>query len=42
MLLQQEKSYFILATTKEAEAHKPRSHWKLMKNIEVNKKNKNK
>ena len=35
MLLQPEKSDFVLAMIKEVETHKSRSHWALMKNIEV-------
>ena len=42
MMLQPEKSNFILAKIKEVEAHEARSHWTLMKNIEVNNKHKNK
>ena len=42
MLLQPYMSYFILAITNEVEANKARSHWILMKNIEVNNKHKNK
>ena len=42
MLLQPDKSDFILATIKEVKEHKPRSYWKLMKNSEVNNKHKNK
>ena len=42
MLLQPEKPDFILDMIKEVEAHEARSHWTLMKNIEVNNKHKNK
>ena len=40
MLFQPESSYFILAIIKEVETHESRSHWKLMKNSEVNNKQK--
>ena len=36
VLLQQDKSYFIMEMIKYVEAHEARSHWKLMKNSEVN------
>ena len=42
MLLQLEKSYFYLAMIKEIESHESRSHWTLMKNIEVKNKHRNK
>ena len=42
MLLQTEKSNFVLVTIKDVEAHEPRSHWTLMKNCEVNNKHRNK
>ena len=42
MLLQPDKSDFILAMIKEVEAHKSRSHWTLMKNSEVKNHHKNK
>ena len=42
MLLQPDKSYFIPAIIKEVEANKARSHWTLMKKIEVNNKHNNK
>ena len=42
MLLQPEKLDFIIAMTKEAEAHKIRIHWTLMRNNEVKNKRKNK
>ena len=42
MLLQPDRSYFILDIIKEVEAQESRSHWTYMKNIEVNNKHKNK
>ena len=42
MLLQPDKSYFVLAIIKEVEAHEARGHWILMKNSDVNNKHKNK
>ena len=42
MLLQPDKSDFILAMIKEVESHEFRIHCTLMKNIEVNNKHKNK
>ena len=42
IFLQLEKSYIILANIKEVEAHEAKKHWTLMKNSEVNNKNKNK
>ena len=42
MLLQPDKSDFIIAMIKEVEAHEARNHWALMKNSEVNNKHKNK
>ena len=42
MLLQPDKSYFILPMTKEVGAHGNRNQWTIIKNIEVNNKNKNK
>ena len=42
MLLQLEKSYFILDMIKEVEEHESISHWTIMKNSEVNNKHKNK
>ena len=42
MLLQPDKSYFIISTIKEVEYHKAISNWTLMKNSEVNNKHKNK
>ena len=41
MLLQPEKSDFILAMIKEVEAHEYRSNQELIKNSEVNNKHKN-
>ena len=41
MLYQPQKSYFILSTIKEVEAHEAESHWTPMKNIEVNNMHKN-
>ena len=40
MLLQPDKSYFILAKINEVLAHKSRSNWTFMKNSEVNNKQK--
>ena len=42
MLLQPDKSYFIIAMIKEVEEHGYTIHCILMKNIEVNNKHKNK
>ena len=42
MLLQLEQSYFILAIIKRVESHESRNHWTLIKNIEVNNKQRNK
>ena len=42
MLLQPDKSDFILATIKQVEAHKARNNCTLMKTIEVNNNHKNK
>ena len=42
MLLQPYKSDFILAIIKEVEENEARIHWTLMKDIEVNNKQKNK
>ena len=42
MLLQPDKSDYILSMIKEVEAHKAISHWTLVKNSEVNNKHKNK
>ena len=42
VLLQSDKSNLILDIIKEVKAHKDRSHWKFMKNSEVNNKHKNK
>ena len=42
MLLQPYKSYFILATIKEVEAHETIIHWTIMKNSGVKNKHKNK
>ena len=42
MLLQPDKSGFIIAMIKEVEEHGSRGHWILMKNSEVNTKHKNK
>ena len=42
MLLQPDKSYFIIAMINEVESHVVRSYWTLMKNIEVNNKHKHK
>ena len=42
MLFQPNKSYLIIDTIKEVEAHESRSHWTLMKEREVNNKYKNK
>ena len=42
MLLQPEKSNFILALTKEVEAHEHRNHWTLIIKSEVNNNHKNK
>ena len=42
VLLQQDKSYFVLSITKAVEAHESRSHWTLTKNSEFNNKHKNK
>ena len=42
MLLQPNKSYFLLAMIKYIEAQKSRSFWTLMKNSEVNNKHKTK
>ena len=36
MLLQPEKSDFIVAMIKQFQAHEPRNHWTLMKYSEVN------
>ena len=36
MLLQPDKSDFILTMIKEVEAHESRNHWTLMKKSEVN------
>ena len=41
MLFQPDKSYSILSMIKEFEAHESRSHWTLIKNIEVKNKHKN-
>ena len=41
ILLQPYKSYSIISIIYEVEAHEARSHWTLMKNIEVNNKRKN-
>ena len=42
MLLQPDKSYFIIAMIKEVESHEAINHWTLMKNSKVNNKHKNK
>ena len=42
MLLQLDKSNFIIAIVKKVEPHKARNNWTLMKNSEVNNKHKNK
>ena len=42
MLFQPYKSDFILSIIKEVESHEARSHWILMKDIEVKKKHTNK
>ena len=42
MLLQPDKSYFIISMIKEVEAHEVRSHWTLIKYFEVKNKHKNK
>ena len=40
MMLQTERSDFIIVVIKEVEAHEARSHWTLKKNSEVKKKEK--
>ena len=40
MLLQPDKSYFVLAMIKEVESNEARSHWTLMKKSETNNKHK--
>ena len=42
MLLQPDKSDFIIAIVKEVEVHEVINHWKLMKKSKVNNKHKNK